>query len=292
VSLGTSGGNCSYNSGNGKVTMLHAGTCTVTADQGGNSDYSVAPEKTQTITVDATAQTIAFTSTPPNPALVGATYAPNATGGASGNPVLFSVDARSTAGACWMRAGAVALTGPGSCVVDANQAAGSDYSAAAQRQQSFTVGFSKTLSGKISGSVTVLSGQSVYLSPGTAIGGSVTVQAGGSLSSQGARISSSLTASGATALRLCGTTVSGTVAITKTTGLLVAGDDDGPTACAGNMLSGSVSITANYGGVEFDGNTVKGSLTITGNTGSLPAPDIGSVDATGNTVSGAVKIQP
>jgi hypothetical protein len=292
VSFGTSGGNCSYDSGTGKVTMLHAGTCTVTADQGGNADYNAAPQRTQSITVDKTAQTIAFTSTPPSPALFGGTYTPHATGGASGNPVAFSVDATSAAGACWIHAGTAAFTGPGSCVVDANQAASSDYSAAPQKQQSFTIGFTKTLGGKISDSLTVFSGESVYLSSGTAIGGSVTVQAGGALSAQGARVGGSLGASGATALRLCGATVSGPAAITKTTGLLVAGDDDGPVACAGNLFSGWVRITTNYGGVDFDGNAVKGSLTITGNTGALPAPDTGSLDATANTVSGTVNIQP
>jgi hypothetical protein len=40
------------------------------------------------------------------------------------------------------------------------------------------------------------------------------------------------------------------------------------------VFSASVSITTNYGGVEFVGNTVKGSLTITGNTGTLPAPTL------------------
>jgi hypothetical protein len=289
VTFGASG-NCSY--GGGTVTMLHAGTCTVTADQAGTADYNLASQKTQSITVDMTAQTIAFTSTPPSPALFGAAYVPRATGGGSGNPVVFSVDPTSRAGACSMLAGTIALTGPGSCVVDANQAGSPDYSAAAQKQQSFAVGFTRTLSGKISGSLTVYSGQSVYLSSGTAIGGSVTVLDGGTLSAQAAKIGGSLAASGAITLRVCGTSAGGGVAITKTAGVVVAGDDDGPTACAGNVFSASVSITGNYGGVDFTGNSVKGSLTITGNTGTLPAPDTRTVDATANKVSGAVKIQP
>jgi hypothetical protein len=74
----------------------------------------------------------------------------------------------------------------------------------------------------------VYSGQSVYLSSGTAIDGSVTVLAGGTLSAQAAKIGGSLAASGAITLRLCGTTVGGSVAITKTAGVVVAGDDDGP----------------------------------------------------------------
>lgn len=37
-------------------------------------------------------QTIAFTSTPPNPAVVGASYDIAATGGESGEPVIFSMD--------------------------------------------------------------------------------------------------------------------------------------------------------------------------------------------------------
>ncbi|MEA2293397.1 MAG: hypothetical protein QOE86_1036, partial [Solirubrobacteraceae bacterium] len=291
-SLGTSGAYCSFDSGSSNVTMTHAGTCTVTADQAGSSDYLAAPQETQTITVDKTAQAITFTSTPPAPAVFGDAYTPHATGGASGNPVVFTIDTASAAGACWLDAGTVRFVGPGRCVIDADQAGASDDVAAPQRQQSFTIGFTRTLSGKVSGALTVATGQAVSLTPGTTIGGAVTVQDRGALSAVGTKIGGTFTASSATAIRLCGVTVGGTTTIAATRGLVVAGDDNGPVACAGNILSGSASITSGLGGVEFDGNTVRGPLTITGNTGTLPPPDVGPVEARGNKVSGTTRIQP
>jgi hypothetical protein len=44
-------GDCSYNSTTGKVTMTAAGTCTVTADQAGNPNYSAAPQASQEFSV-------------------------------------------------------------------------------------------------------------------------------------------------------------------------------------------------------------------------------------------------
>ena len=84
-------------------------------------------------------QTIAFTSTPAGPYYSGGTYAVSATGGASGNPVTFSIDAASTPGACAVSGSTVTFTGPGTCIVDADQAGNASYSAAPQVQQTITV---------------------------------------------------------------------------------------------------------------------------------------------------------
>jgi len=82
-------------------------------------------------------QTITFTNTPPTNASVGSTYTVTATGGGSGNPVTFSVDASSTSG-CTVNAstGLVTMTAPqGTCVIDANEVGTSTYAAAPQAQQ-------------------------------------------------------------------------------------------------------------------------------------------------------------
>jgi extracellular elastinolytic metalloproteinase len=150
----------------------------------------------------------------------------------------------------------------------------------------------QVLSGKIAKSLTVASGQFVYLAPGTVVGGSVTVKAGGSLWVGAATIGGSLSSSGAGLIRLCGSTVKGSVSVAQTSGIVVFGDDDGATACAGNTIGSKAVITNNLGGVEFIGNTVKGPLTITGNTGTLPPPDTGTLDVAENTVKGQVTIQP
>ena len=81
-------------------------------------------------------QTITFTSTPPNPAVVGGTYTPTASGGASGNPVTFSIDA-SAQWSCSISGATVTFVAVGTCVIDANQAGNANYEAAPQVQQSF-----------------------------------------------------------------------------------------------------------------------------------------------------------
>lgn len=86
-----------------------------------------------------TPQAIAFTSTPPANPTVGGSYTVTATGGASGSPVTFSVDASSSVGACSLSGSAVSFAAAGTCVIDANQAATGSYSAAPQVQQSFVI---------------------------------------------------------------------------------------------------------------------------------------------------------
>ena len=113
----------------------------VDANQAAGGSYSSAPQVQQSFSVGAPVpQAITFTSTPPPNATVGGSYTVSATGGGSGLPVLFSIDASSTSGACSISVATVSFNGAGTCVVDANQAAGGSYSSAPQVQQSFSVG--------------------------------------------------------------------------------------------------------------------------------------------------------
>jgi hypothetical protein len=284
-----------FTSNSAGTTTGHA-TSTVSVD--GSAPFTVStgsgpPNGPDAVTTwQQATQTITFTSTPPNPALVGGSYAPSATGGGSGNPIVFSIDSSSAAGACKLGGGTVSFTGPGLCVVDADQAGNATYLPAVQKQQSFTIGFSSTVSGTVNGHLTVSPGQVVSLAPGTTVTGSTSVQNGGILWAQGVTFKGSFSATGSAGIHLCGSTLGGALTVTGSTGLVVVGDDDGPTSCAGNSIAGSAGLTGNHAGVEFDGNTVKGSLTITGNTGSLPSPDSGAVDAVANNVKGRTTIQP
>ena len=64
------------------ASLIRAGTCTVAADQAARRGYLAAPQATQAFTVVAPIpQSISFTSTPPNPAIIGGTYGVAATGG-------------------------------------------------------------------------------------------------------------------------------------------------------------------------------------------------------------------
>jgi trimeric autotransporter adhesin len=140
-----------------------------------------------------------------------------------------------------------------------------------------------------SGGLTVSSGQAVCLGAGYTQNGPVTVASGGALDIEGATLDGPVSVTGATAVRVCGTSLTGPLTVSGSTGLVVIGDDEGP-ACAGNTITGPVSLTSNSGGVEFDNNTVNGPLTITHTTGTVPPPDTGSLVDVGNKVSGPVHI--
>ena len=122
------------------ATIVSAGTCSITASQAGNATYGAASPVTDLVTIAPASQSISFTSTPPASPAIGGTYAVSATGGASGNPVTFSIDAGSTAGACSISGPTVSFSGLGTCIVDADQAGNANYTAAPQAQQSFTIG--------------------------------------------------------------------------------------------------------------------------------------------------------
>lgn len=92
------------------------------------------------VTVTQTPQTIVFTA--PTTTTVAYGVAPitlAATGGASTSPIVFTVDATSTAGAGSITGNTLTVTGVGTIIVDANQAGSMDYSAAAQQQLTITV---------------------------------------------------------------------------------------------------------------------------------------------------------
>ena len=119
------------------VTYTAAGSCVVDANQAGNSKYAAAPQVQQTITVNGIAQSISFTAPASGTALSSATL--SATGGGSGNPVVFSVDPSTGSRVCRVSGATVTYTGGGVCVIDANQAGNPKYAAAPQVQRAIKV---------------------------------------------------------------------------------------------------------------------------------------------------------
>ena len=69
----------------------------------------------------------------------------SATGGASGQPVVFATTSASTI--CTVSGTAVTFTGVGVCSLSANQAAGGNYAAAPQASASITINASKSVTG-------------------------------------------------------------------------------------------------------------------------------------------------
>jgi hypothetical protein len=137
-------------------------TCPNT-DQRGVPSAGGAPCNAGAVEPGLVPQTITFTSAVPTTPAIGATSLLSATGGASGNPVTFSIAADS-AFVCSISSSTVTFTGAGSCVIDADQVGDTNYAAAPEVTQTFNVaqaGQAITFSGPQTGTyggTTVLSG--------------------------------------------------------------------------------------------------------------------------------------
>jgi hypothetical protein len=112
----------------GQVSIAHAGTCTITASQPGDSNHNAAPAVTRSFTVNRAPQTITFTG-PGNLTYGDPNAALNATSG-SGDPVAFTA---TPTGICSLDPTGTALVidGAGMCTVTASQGGNGDYSPAA-----------------------------------------------------------------------------------------------------------------------------------------------------------------
>jgi hypothetical protein len=138
------------------LTITGTGNILMTLSQAASPGYASA-SSTVTIKVNPAPQNIVFTTpsgtlaTAPATIVYGSTLTLAATGGASGKPVIFSVDPTTTqisgtpvCAVSGTNGVTLAVTGLGTCVVDANQAASDttsapDYAAATQVQAFLTV---------------------------------------------------------------------------------------------------------------------------------------------------------
>jgi hypothetical protein len=122
------------------VTMLAAGTCTIAANQSGDNAWAAAPQVSRSIAISPASQSITFTSTPPSNPMIGDSYQLSALGGGSGEPVVFSLDPGSAAGACTLAGQVVTFTGNGACIIVANQAGNANFGAAPPVKQPIFIG--------------------------------------------------------------------------------------------------------------------------------------------------------
>ena len=121
----TSSGSCS-NSG-AKYTMTSGtGTCSVIANQAGNSTYAAAAQVTKTVSATLAAQIITFTTSPPASAAYKSSFTVAATA-SSGLAVTYT-----SSGSCSNSGATYTMTsGTGTCSVIANQAGSTNYYAPA-----------------------------------------------------------------------------------------------------------------------------------------------------------------
>ncbi len=121
------------------TSTLTVGTHDVTATYNGDPNFNGSTSSpTLQQVVDRAAQTLSFTSVPPNPAVVGgASYTPTATSTSGLSPVI-TVDPASS-GVCAMKAGVVSFNAVGTCVLDAAQPGDTNWLPAAPVTQRVAV---------------------------------------------------------------------------------------------------------------------------------------------------------
>ena len=118
------------------VTFVGTGVCTINADQAGDTEYATAIQAQQSFTVAKRSQLITLTSVPPSSAIVGGAVYTVSASASSGLQVLFS---SGTPSACVVAGSTVRFIAMGTCTIDAGQPGDSEYGAAPEAQQSFTV---------------------------------------------------------------------------------------------------------------------------------------------------------
>ena len=109
------------------------GTCSVIANQAGNSNYSTAPQVTETVNATSATQTITFTKNAPASAVYGGSFTVAATANSGLAVILTSAGACSNSGATYTM-----TSGTGTCSVIANQPGNASYLPAPQVTQSTT----------------------------------------------------------------------------------------------------------------------------------------------------------
>ncbi len=121
------------------VSHLAVGTHIISATYSGDNTFGGSASDVLNQEVARGSQAISFTSIPPSGAVVGGTpYSVTATGGVSGNSVMFSVDP-SSASVCSVNGSAVSFIGAGICTIRADQPGTDSYEPAPSVSQSFDV---------------------------------------------------------------------------------------------------------------------------------------------------------
>jgi hypothetical protein len=171
IRYGTTSNVCGFN--NTTLVFSTHGTCTITADQNGNTTYANAPQVQYSITV-TTNQILQWSNNPPSNEKPGSTQFANfVIAPGSSSPVLYAIDAASTPGACTQVPTNstfidVNFVHVGTCILDANEAATTGFNAAAQIQQTITIGpLSQTVSFTSSVPSAAVVGGATYIPAGT-----------------------------------------------------------------------------------------------------------------------------
>jgi hypothetical protein len=127
-------GSCQVVNGGSQLHITGAGSCTATANQPGNSSYAAAAPVTQTFAINRAAQTVSFSTSPPQDLVAGESYSVGASSSV-GLPVSLSIDSTSTPAGCTISGSTVSTHRGGTCVLDARQAGDANHLPAQAQQR-------------------------------------------------------------------------------------------------------------------------------------------------------------
>jgi sugar lactone lactonase YvrE len=295
----------------GTVKFVGVGTCTLTASAAATTNYSAATGTAQSFTVSeapsiTSAGSATFTVGTSSPFTVTTSGfpAPSITEAGSLPGGVTFVDNHNGTGTL---SGKATVSGIYPITFTASNGIGSAATQSFTLTSETTVPASGTTCngvyiGTFSGSISVSSGQNCIFEKGgvtgsitetggnlalsnATIGGSVQVNGGTYTIGPSTVIKSSLTVqsipTGTTQNQICGASVSGNLTVQSVGTAATIGA--GTTACAGNTISGSVTLQANKAAIGLTGNVVGGSLVDQSNTAATTL--------SGNTVSGSLTDQ-
>ncbi|MEO5775254.1 MAG: YDG domain-containing protein, partial [Flavobacterium sp.] len=121
---------------NGTVTIVGAGSTTITASQAGNGNYNPAADVTQALTINKASQSLTALTTPVNKTFGDAAYSASSTA-SSGLIVSYSSDTPAVATVA--SNGLVTIVGVGSAIITASQGGNANYDAATSVTQQLNV---------------------------------------------------------------------------------------------------------------------------------------------------------
>lgn len=131
---------CTSGGANGAdLSVVSAGTCSVTASQAGTESYAAADPVSHSFAIAKATQAITFEQPADQAYVPGATLDLSATGGASGNPVTFASTTPSVCTASGANGATVTLLSAGTCSITASQAGTASYQDADSISRSFAI---------------------------------------------------------------------------------------------------------------------------------------------------------
>jgi hypothetical protein len=120
------------------ASFVAEGTCVLTADQGGDATFTAATQATQSVTVSRRPQTINIAPTQAT-AIVLSTLTLSATGGSSGNAVIFATQSPASCTSGGANGQTLSFIAAGTCTVLATQVGNNTYADAAPLSVSINV---------------------------------------------------------------------------------------------------------------------------------------------------------